>query len=838
MICSTISQRCGVIVALCALSCGYLKAQSPFIYTDFHDFGRTITTASGLTGPDGVSSLGSVTFDASGNMYGTAAYGGPLPLKYGYAGMVWELTKTGTYIDLHDFGGTVTNANGTLGPDGEVPYGGVTFDSSGNMYGTTLFGGPNGNGSSEYSGIAWEITKSGQYIDLHDFGSGNDGGNPYGNVALDKAGNLYGVASAGGPNDGGIDGAGMVWRIAPSGAYTDLHDFGSQVTKANGTQGPDGYMPYGGVTLDSVGNLYGIATKNGPNGVGCIWEITTIGAYIDLHDFGATIENADRIQGPDGAFPYGAVSIDARGNLYGSTVAGGANGLGMVWELGSSGTYLDLHDFGKTITNADGSNGPDGQNPYGGVSIDANGNLYGAATYGGPNSWQGSSAGMIWSLTTGGAYLDLHDFGGTITSVNGTLGPDGTLPWAAVSLDRNGNLYGTAAYGNAVTGTGPGLLWSLLQAPVEGVSVSPTAVLGGTSTTGTDALTEPAPWTGLVLPISTNSPSVTVPPSVRVLPGATTATFSIGTSGVNSSISATIIVGIGTAQRTTIFTVNPASLTSLTLNPTTVGGGSSSTGTVTLSGPAGIGGTSISLASSNSAVGVPAQVVVPSGQTSQVFTVTTVSETAVVSSNITASLNGISESVGLSVIPAALSSLSFNPASVTGGLASTGTVTLTGTAPKGGYAVTLTSSNPNATAPKTVTVLQGASTATFQVTTRPVKSDLAVTISAKNGALTKSATLTILPPALSFLVLNPASVAAGSTTTGTVRLTGPAPSSGLVVTLANSETQGIVPTRVKIPAGQTSAIFTVKTPKRTPPGRLNVSASCGSIKLTTALTVH
>ena len=832
-----ISRFLGVLGIYAATSLGVAHSQSSYNYTDFHDFGGKVKNASGTSGSDGFGSWSTVTFDSAGNMYGTAAYGGPLPGKYSYAGMVWELTKSGIYVDLHDFGGTVTNANGAKGPDGQVPMGGVTLDSSGNMYGTTLFGGPNGNGGSGYSGMVWEITKAGQYIDLHDFGSGSDGGNPCGSVAIDASGNLYGTASAGGPNDGGIDGAGLVWEITKAGAYKDLHDFGGNVSNANGSQGPDGYMPYAGVTLDSNGNIYGTASRSGPFGGGCVWEITKFGDYIDLHDFASTVTNANGTQGPDGSLPYSTVVIDSNGNRFGTAVAGGANGSGMIWELSSSGTYSDLHDFGGLVTNATGSQGADGKNPYAGVVLDNSGNLYGTTSFGGPNTWLGESAGMVWTLSSKGAYSDLHDFGGKMTNVQGITAQDGVTPWAGVSLDSAGNLYGTTGYGDAASGNGPGMVWSLLQLSIASVAVSPLSVQGGTTATGTVTLTAPAPWMGLVVPVSSISPSVTLPMSTIIAPGASSGTFTIGTSGVNSATSATIIAGSGASQRTTTLTITPAALTTLMISPASVAGGSTATGTVTLSGPAGLGGTSVVLGSSNSIVSVPQTVVVPAGQTVGTFTLTTQAVAKASNVNITATLGSVSKTSGLIVTAAQLVLVSVSPSSVTGGTTATGTVSLDGTALAGGYTVTLANTNVFVTIPKTVTISAGSSMVTFSVTTKAVSTQQAVAITAKNGAIVKTATITIVPAHLSTLTLNPTTVSPGSSSTASVTLTGPAPSAGVTINLTSSASTATLPSTVKIAAGQTSATFTIKTAKTTPAGSVTITASAGTVKQTATLTV-
>jgi uncharacterized repeat protein (TIGR03803 family) len=135
-------------------------AQTYPTYTDLHDFGGTVVNHNGKSGPDGYSPLG-ITFDTLGNMYGVATYGGPTG-----DGLIWEITKAGVYKDLHDFGLPVINANGKIGPDGEYPVAGVAVDSAGNLYGTTVAGGPN-KASTGGDGIVWEITKAGVYKVLH-----------------------------------------------------------------------------------------------------------------------------------------------------------------------------------------------------------------------------------------------------------------------------------------------------------------------------------------------------------------------------------------------------------------------------------------------------------------------------------------------------------------------------------------------------------------------------------------------------------------------------------------------------------------------------------------------
>jgi len=162
-----------------------------------------------------------------------------------------------------------------------------------------------------------------------------------------------------------------------------------------------------------------------------------------------------------------------------------------------------------------------------------------------------------------------------------------------------------------------------------------------------------------------------------------------------------------------------------------------------------------------------------------------------------------------------LSSLSLNPTSVVGGNSSTGTVTLTAPAPSGGFVVNLSSSNTNvATVPSTVTVPAGATSANFTVSTQAVSSATSVTITASAGGVSRTATLTVNPApsvTLQSLTISPTSVWGGSTATGTVTLSGPAPAGGVVVQLRSSSSRASVPSTVTVPAGATSARFTIQT---------------------------
>jgi len=188
-----------------------------------------------------------------------------------------------------------------------------------------------------------------------------------------------------------------------------------------------------------------------------------------------------------------------------------------------------------------------------------------------------------------------------------------------------------------------------------------------------------------------------------------------------------------------------------------------------------------------------------------------------------------------------LYSIELAPTSVNGGTSSTGTVTLSGAAPSGGAVVTLSSSASAATVPANVTVAAGATSATFTVTTSAVTAATPVTIAATYGGTTKTTLLTVNPAtavALSSVAVSPATVNGGSPSTGTVTLSGAAPSGGAVVTLSSSASAATVPANVTVTAGATSATFTVTTSAVTVATPVTISASYGGTTKTTLLTVN
>ncbi|MGI4788028.1 MAG: protease pro-enzyme activation domain-containing protein [Janthinobacterium lividum] len=264
----------------------------------------------------------------------------------------------------------------------------------------------------------------------------------------------------------------------------------------------------------------------------------------------------------------------------------------------------------------------------------------------------------------------------------------------------------------------------------------------------------------------------------------------------------------------TVINVNP--IASLTLTPTSVVGGLTAQGTVTLTNPAPAGDATVALSSSNSSlVPVPATVIVTAGTSSATFVVTTTAVTAPASVTVTATYSGGPKSAILTVLPppAIITpvSLAFSPSSVGNGASSVGTVALSGPAPTGGLTVSLSSSDPAASVPATVLVPAGSVSAQFPVTTVPVTTQVVATISATLNSVTKTATITVQAPKLEPIGLTPVSVIGGQASIATLTLTYPAPADGATVTLSSSDPTAVIPANVTIPAGQTVATVSITT---------------------------
>jgi hypothetical protein len=288
-----------------------------------------------------------------------------------------------------------------------------------------------------------------------------------------------------------------------------------------------------------------------------------------------------------------------------------------------------------------------------------------------------------------------------------------------------------------------------------------------------------------------------------------------------------------------------ASLSSVSVNPTSVVGGNASTGTATLTTAAPPGGAVVTLSSSiPGAATVPGSVTVAAGATSGTFTVSTVSVTASTSGNITGTFGGATRSAILTVRPpdppVTPTSLGLSPSTVVGGNPVTGTIFLSHGPPSGGLVVALSSSNTAAaTVPATVTIFL--SSGTFPISTLAGPTTRTTTITASANGVSRTAVLTVTPSAasaaLSAVSVNPTSVTGGASSQGTVTLTSAAPAGGFSVALSDNSTAATVPASVSVAQGATSAIFAIPTSAVTTSTPVTITASAGGITRTATLTV-
>jgi uncharacterized repeat protein (TIGR03803 family) len=302
-------------------------------------------------------------------------------------GTVFEITKAGKFSVLHNFKGGST--------DGSSPFTGLVRDAKGNLYGTT-----NGGGSSDY-GTVFKVTSSGQETVIYSFSNGADGNSPN-PITLDAADNIYGTSF------GGANGFGLAYEINANDVFNTLYSFCSLSGCA------DGDDPIGNLALDSAGNIYG--TTQAVVGNGIVYKLTPEGVETVLHSF----------DGTDGIGPT-SLTLDVDGNLYGTNQGGGAHQQGTLFKLPKSGGSLTtLYNFCAA------SRCKDGKFPEGPVQFDKSGNIYGTALQS-----SGNTGSVVWELSATGKETVLYTFAKNVEVM------------AGLTIDAAGNLYGTTFNGGA-----------------------------------------------------------------------------------------------------------------------------------------------------------------------------------------------------------------------------------------------------------------------------------------------------------------------------------------------------------------------------------------------------
>src|SRR5579871_2720804 len=344
------------------------RAQEPAAtFTDLHDFNAS-------AGDPYNFNSARLAQARDGDLYLESRSGGTSSL-----GTVAGLSTAGTVKIILSFTGT----------NGDLATGGMTLNTDGTLYGDAQ-GGATGN-----NGVTFKLTTTGTYTALHDFTNTGDGNSPV-NALVAVNGNFYGLTNSQ-PE--------TFYKVTSAGVLTTLHTFST----AEGYQG-------GQLIEGSDGNFYGGLNLGGANGTGTLFKITPSGILTVLHNFA--------LGGSDGAQAGAGMVQASNGAFFGTPAAGGANGVGVLYKLTSSGTYTVLHTFVSAT---------DGANP-GVLTLATDGNMYGVTTNGGANS-----CGTVFKVTPAGVFSVLYNF------ANST----GCNPNAYLTQDTDGNLYGVTNAGGA-----------------------------------------------------------------------------------------------------------------------------------------------------------------------------------------------------------------------------------------------------------------------------------------------------------------------------------------------------------------------------------------------------
>jgi uncharacterized repeat protein (TIGR03803 family) len=379
----------------------FVESNAPFATATCFGSGlQAYTTLASFNGTDGQYPSAALVQATNGDLYGTTNEGGASCIPG--CGAIFKITPTGTLTALHGFDGF----------DGDGPQAALVQATNGNLYGTTVGGGPvYGAPDQTGYGTIFKITPSGSLTTLYTFCSQSgcpDGYGPEAGLIQATNGNLYGTTYGGGTAIcGQSPGCGTIFKITPTGTLAALYSFCAQ------SGCPDGQHPTAGLIQAINGSLYGTTVNGGTHGNGTIFKITPTGELTTLHSFAES----------DGADPAGLIQA-TDGNLFGTT-QGGTYNRGTVFKITPSGSLTTLYNFCSQ------SGCPDGQSPSGLIQA-TDGNLYGTTYRGGANGY-----GTVFKITPSGTLTTLYNF----CSLSGCT--DGAGPTAGLIQATDGGLYGT-----------------------------------------------------------------------------------------------------------------------------------------------------------------------------------------------------------------------------------------------------------------------------------------------------------------------------------------------------------------------------------------------------------
>jgi autotransporter-associated beta strand protein/uncharacterized repeat protein (TIGR03803 family) len=446
---------------------------------------HTITTLASFSGDNGSLPQSNLVIDQNGNLFGETQDGG-----------------------LDSFGGTVFRVDGVThaltdlvqtGPTSQTsaPIGTPLFDSQGNLTVASLQGGTSGIGSVVEVAAGTNVAMTTATF------NGQNGAFPQGGVIADGSGNLYGVAQ------GGVGfslsnhtpGAGTVYKLLAT-----THQL---VTVAQFDGGTGGSGPVGELVLDNNGNLFGVTQRGGTSDKGTIFEIMAGSGTV------TTLASFDSVHGSG---PFAGLLPDSRGNLFGTTSAGGTSGLGTVFELASgSQAITTLVDFNRA----------NGATPLGSLAVDRFGNLFGTTQSGGANN-QGTVFELTpigtWTGNTGTSWGDMGNWSGAapgavgVTTNTETAVFNQNAPNSPLAIDAGRNIknitFDTANVNALTLGTTRGQTLALTaggavqitSAVVSAQTINAPLVLEGdyTFTSGASSRSATLSFGGIITPAATS----------------------------------------------------------------------------------------------------------------------------------------------------------------------------------------------------------------------------------------------------------------------------------------------------------------------------------------------
>jgi uncharacterized repeat protein (TIGR03803 family) len=333
-----------------------------------------------------------------GNFYGTTEGGGEICANNPFAtcGVVFKVTPAGTLTVLHDFcQGACT--------DGGAPYSGLILSANGNFYGTTT------QDEVNRGGTIYEITPAGVVTPLVSLTGQGAEGIPYGSL-VQASGDFYGITGLGGALEDGT-----VYKVTPGGTLTTLHTF-------SGTDGDEIGLTGVGLLEGANGSFYGVTAygTESSNGCGSIFKMSPQGVFTTLYGFSNT--------STEGCGPIDGLVQTPNGEIYGTTVGGGAANEGTIFKMTAGGVLTSLYSFCIE------SNCADGSEPDAGMILGTDGNFYGTTVYGGANN-----QGEIFQITPEGAFKVLYSF----CSEAGCA--DGRSSYSRLIQATDGNFYGATS---------------------------------------------------------------------------------------------------------------------------------------------------------------------------------------------------------------------------------------------------------------------------------------------------------------------------------------------------------------------------------------------------------